>query len=239
MTDAPNMVYRFRLRRTILLTVAVSLLVAAVPAAVAQASPPNAGPYGSYRVSHFAGFVERWDPCAPIPYRTDTRLLNAAGLKLVKAAVGELAEATGMTFVYQGSTLFVPQPGHPTQPDPLIVSFRNAGGQVYGSNYLLGGEELGYGGFLSTYTFDAGRVTSDRITQGYVVIDAPYYRHLSTAVRRSLLLHELGHAVGLGHSTDASQVMYPVVSTQSPTNYAAGDLAGLAAVGIRAGCIRG
>jgi predicted Zn-dependent protease len=53
----------------------------------------------------------------------------------------------------------------------------------------------------------------------------------------TLLLHELGHAVGLRHVSDDSQVMYPVIGKTSPAGYAAGDRTGLAKVGRGAGCM--
>jgi len=43
-------------------------------------------------------------------------------------------------------------------------------------------------------------------------------------------LHELGHLVGLEHVPDTNQVMYPSVNVNL-ASYAAGDLAGLAALG--------
>ena len=55
------------------------------------------------------------------------------------------------------------------------------------------------------------------------------------STRGSLLLHELGHAIGLDHMTDKRQVMYPVILPQA-AQYASGDLRGLAAVGAAQGC---
>jgi hypothetical protein len=50
-----------------------------------------------------------------------------------------------------------------------------------------------------------------------------------------VLLHELAHAVGLGHVLDPTQVMYPQ-TTHSESQFGAGDRAGLAALGAAAGC---
>jgi hypothetical protein len=55
------------------------------------------------------------------------------------------------------------------------------------------------------------------------------------ATEGEVLLHELAHAVGLGHVLDATQVMYPE-TTNSESQYGAGDRAGLAALGKASGC---
>ena len=47
----------------------------------------------------------------------------------------------------------------------------------------------------------------------------------------SLLRHELGHALGLGHVDQPNEVMYPVLRGDAPSDYQAGDRAGLQAVG--------
>jgi hypothetical protein len=85
------------------------------------------------------------------------------------------------------------------------------------------GGEIGY---------TAWKATGAWLTQAGVVLGGqPNQPYLST-----LLRHELGHALGLGHATRSNEVMYGSVGGSSPTDYQAGDLSGLHAVGASAGC---
>jgi predicted Zn-dependent protease len=52
-------------------------------------------------------------------------------------------------------------------------------------------------------------------------------------VARAVILHELGHLVGLDHTTDPRQLMYSE-SQFGVTDYGAGDLHGLAVLGTQA-----
>ena len=51
-----------------------------------------------------------------------------------------------------------------------------------------------------------------------------------------VLMHELGHVVGLDHVPDAASMMHPTADLPAAV-WAAGDLAGLKAVGRGAGCL--
>jgi hypothetical protein len=52
----------------------------------------------------------------------------------------------------------------------------------------------------------------------------------------TVLRHELGHALGLGHAARPDEVMYPLVSASSPKDFQAGDLAGLRAISPATRC---
>ncbi|MFC7484248.1 hypothetical protein ACFQX7_35395 [Luedemannella flava] len=56
--------------------------------------------------------------------------------------------------------------------------------------------------------------------------------------RGQLLMHEIGHAVGLGHPKikDKWEIMYPTM-TRKPAVYGKGDQVGLRALGTGAGCL--
>lgn len=197
----------------------------------AISGPANAS---DYAVNVYAGMVARWNPCVAVHYRVNDALQPAA-LTNVKSAVAALSKGTGITFVYDGTTNYVPDLNKWTQPAPLVITFDKNKTQSGGSNYLAGGNQLGEGGFTSSYQIINGKSINLQITKGYVAIDAAGYGRSSAKVRTATLLHELGHAVGLNHAHLTSEVMYPVVGATSA--YSAGDLAGLRKVGRTQGCI--
>jgi hypothetical protein len=54
-----------------------------------------------------------------------------------------------------------------------------------------------------------------------------------------VILHELAHVVGLGHTRDRDQLMYPDMAEQTAhtTEYRSGDRQGLRLLGRDAGCV--
>jgi Matrixin len=199
-------------------------------------SRATVGNSADYAINVYSGWVQRWNPCTPgIHYRVNTDMAPGQ-LGRVFSAVTSVSDATGLRFIYDGSTSYVPQQGSWDQPAELVIAFANHNGSAGGSTYLSGANQLGEGGFQSTYMTSNGSITSYEITKGYAVIDATAFNYSSDKVRNDTLLHELGHAVGLNHAHYTSEIMYPVISNFSPDGYTAGDLAGLAKVGASQGC---
>ncbi len=190
-----------------------------------------------FAVNVYSGWVQRWNPCAPVHYRVNVTQ-DPAALPAVQAAVSALSKGTGITFVYDGGTTFIPHANAWAQPASLVIALAHHNGLAGGTDYLAGGNQLGEGGFQSQYATLNGRITTYKIIEGYAVVDVDGYRRADAHVRTAALLHELGHAVGLNHARLTSEVMYPSVSDAGPNYYSAGDLAGLAKVGRPAGCLR-
>jgi hypothetical protein len=188
------------------------------------------------------GSVTRWNPCGgAIHVRVNPALGGAGALTDVRTALAGLSRATGLTFVYDGTTTFVPTSSNSgSQPAAIVIAWAPPGTGAGRSNYYSAGA-VGEGGWRSSgLSNDGGATWLWKITQGFVVLD-PSIRLAggfgTGQTRGSLLLHELGHVAGLGHTSDASQVMYPVLRSSSYGSYGAGDLGGLARVGATKGCV--
>jgi hypothetical protein len=207
-----------------------------VPAATGE---PRGDPsaFAFIRVDELTGQPARYNPCQPLNY-----VINPEGapreddVDLVHEAIASVAEATGIEFVYDGETDEpVTEDRPPYQP------------QRYGERWapvLIGWTELnppdtpssdvhaaGRGG--SIFAFSAGgRMAA---VTGIVMVDVDSNR-ISRHRRTTVLLHELGHVMGLDHVDERHQIMAPVTET-AKRSWGAGDLAGLRAVGAEAGCL--
>jgi hypothetical protein len=213
------------------------------------APPAPPPPAGSTRGSATAftlnhngnGSVTRWNPCGgDIHVRVNAVLGGPGALADTQAALAALSRGTGLRFVYDGPTLFVPATGNSaSQPATVVIAWAPPGVGAGKSNYYSSGA-VGEGGWRSSGTStDGGATWTWKIVQGFVVVDpgSSVAAGFGTGVTRgALLLHELGHVAGLGHTNDGSQVMYPVLRSSSFGSYGAGDLAGLKAVGATKGC---
>lgn len=208
----------------------------------ATATAVARGSARSYVLHHNKnGTVTRWNPCdGDIRVRINPGRGGAGAIADARAALAAVNKASGLRFVYEGTTTFVPTRSNAaSQPAKLVIAWAPPGTGAGQSDYY-GAGAVGQGGWRSTGTSDDGGATWNwKIAQGFVVIDpsarlaAGFGRGVT---RGSLLLHELAHAAGLGHVNDALQVMYPSLRSTSYASFGAGDLAGLKAVGATRGC---
>jgi hypothetical protein len=211
---------------------------------VTAATPPPVAPAGTgyaFMATNVDGTPARFDPCTPISWTVNLSEAPPGGFDLVKQAIDQYAAATGLQFKYVGTTALMPQtswgsvasPGFTGWP-PLAIAWAKRG-----ESDLLDGKEAGMGGPL--WVEGSGNVPKVLVS-GRAVIDVDATKGLPVTFGPSsvggVVLHEIGHALGLAHVSDANQIMYPTI-TDKPAAFGPGDLAGLERLGKQGGgCLR-
>ncbi|MCF6743419.1 matrixin family metalloprotease [Blastococcus sp. KM273128] len=203
-------------------------------------SPPAAAGTHAYAALQEDGVTPvAYDPCREIRYvlRPDGAPPGTEGM--VHEAVARIGEATGLRFVHEGAT-DEPLGGEraPFQPDrygdrwaPVLI-----GWATEAEDPTLAGDVVGAAGSTAVSLGEGPRV----YVTGTVTLDGGQAPELlgrpgGAAALRSVVLHELGHLVGLAHVDDDRELMYPEARPAVP-DLADGDRTGLSALG-RGPCV--
>ena len=175
----------------------------------------------------------RWDPCSTIHYQVDLGLLvDDRVLDDVEEAVRRVSRASGLAFEFDGvvqmsvgelvgSGNFVETTTAGLHWSPVLIAFRSR--STMRALHAAGA----YGVAIPVTT----RFDAEQFVSAAVVINASAGLEdgfdLAPSVG-TVLQHELGHVVGLGHILDPFQLMSPVPVV---TDWGTGDLAGLEELG--------
>ncbi|WP_051476918.1 matrixin family metalloprotease [Arthrobacter sp. Br18] len=173
-----------------------------------------------------------YDPCRPVHYVVRPEDAPDGTDGLIEAAVAEISEATGLQFVNDGTTSEGPSPDRDSyQPEvygerwaPVLFAWTNEEETpgLEGSMVALASSEYAeVPGEPAVYVTGQVKLDAEDVT-GW--LEGPEGRYEV----KGLIMHELGHVVGLDHIEDRDQLMHataPVYEIQD------GDRAGLALVG--------
>jgi hypothetical protein len=194
----------------------------------------------------------RFNPCQPVHYVMNAAEAPAAGVADVREAFARLGAATGITFVDDGMTdeagrRAPTDPRYPGRWAPILVVWAHRGAgpsdvEVVGSGIPARVGEVLVSGTL-TLNVDAvtNRARNTPVPSGFGSAGSAGVGAIGAegVTWGRVILHELAHVMGLGHTRDRDQLMYPDTAQQTAhtTEYRSGDRQGLRLLGREAGCI--
>ncbi|MDH2413777.1 matrixin family metalloprotease [Nocardioides sp. CER19] len=162
----------------------------------------------------------RWAACTPIPYYLNMAGAPAGWAATVAAVMGKVSAYTGYAFAFRGTTTYGVDDGE----NSIVIQWLSAAQDpnLAGSTVGIAYRSWGSAGTEPSYYTSVG-IAMDKSLLGY----DPKRR---AGMIREVLLHEMGHAMGLDHVDDRTQVMNPSSAGDLP-DYQNGDRLGLSKVG--------
>ncbi|WP_245160971.1 matrixin family metalloprotease [Blastococcus sp. CT_GayMR16] len=202
-------------------------------------APPEGGPHTFVAFQADGVTAVAYDPCRPIHYVLRPDGAPEGGEDVVRSAIARMSEVTGLQFIEDGATdepTTIDRPIY--QPErygdrwaPVLIAW-----ETEEQNPALAGDTVGQAGSVAVSLGKGPRV----FVTGTVSLDAGRIPEIlgfrdGEETARAIVLHELGHLVGLGHVDDDTQLMYPEARREVP-DLADGDLTGLSVLG-RGPCV--
>ena len=185
-----------------------------------------------------SGKAVRWNPCQAIHWRFYTPNHPTGSFQITAAAIARVSQVTGIKFVYDGLSYSVPTssylPNSVASIKPLVIGWTDGS-----HSDLLRGQPSTVLGMTRTAYFSASvaGVTLSATKAAVIGLNRMARLPLTGALSwKSVILHEMGHAMGLDHVLNTHEIMYPIMG-RSLTGYSTGDLAGLYKLGHASGCI--
>ncbi len=202
------------------------------PLGIPMEAPAEGGTHAFVALQPDSDAPVAYDPCRPIHYvvRPDNAPPGSDGL--LREAFERVSAITGLRFVDEGPTDEQPSPDREAfQPDrygdrwaPVLVTWETAqeNPDLVTVAGMAGSNELRAPGEPSLYV--TGTVTLDAADFADM-LSWPDGRRLARAV----VLHEVGHLVGLQHVNDPTELMHPEAG--AALDFGSGDLTGLVRLG--------
>jgi len=168
-----------------------------------------------------------WEPCEAIRYTINLENSGETGEQDVHTAVAHIATQTGYKFEYVGETNQIPTetwgvtPTETGQWPPVLIGWATPD-----QTPLLKGTEVARAAQIHVETPEGLRYVSGAVALNLEQLATYQPGFVGTRTQGSVLLHELGHIVGLDHTPNSTQIMYKHVGAQ-PAVLGAGDRNGL------------
>jgi hypothetical protein len=174
-----------------------------------------------------AGDPVTYDPCEPVHYVVNPDGAPADYADFVGPAVSAAQDATGLRFVDDGTSTesWASRQRGGRSEEPVLIAFVD---RLEGDDVTV--DTVGLGGSTSV---KVDGLVGPHYLGGAIALKRSWFAehsaHHDTALEQAVVMHELGHVLGLDHVDDRGELMYP--STGARLTYGPGDLAGLAVLG--------
>lgn len=198
----------------------------------------------SWKSLHSSGRHVRINPCAPVRYRVNMAALRPKGRKAasrdLRKAMHRVTRATGIRFQRVGSTSFIPRARSKSKrryPGDVRLTISWARQKQTKLNFI---PAAAWGGGKAIAATSAKGHPIWLRTKGWVAVEHPSRvpNGFKNGGRRgALLMHEIGHVIGLDHPKAKNQIMSAVMNRHNTSRWSMGDVRGLRAKGIDHGCI--
>lgn len=214
------------------------------PLGTSPTSPSAGGNYAFVAMRPGTDAPVAYDPCRSIRYVVNDAHAPPGADAMLAQALAATSAASGLVFEFVGMTDEQPTVDREAyQPDrygdswaPVVIGWTSPD-----EDPALEGAVAGQGGSawleVENVTANGERVarTATFVT-GMISLDGPQIATIArespqgVAAARAVVMHELGHLVGLQHVEDPTELMNPENSA-GVTEFAAGDLRGLSELG--------
>jgi len=168
-----------------------------------------------------------YSSCLPIHVEVNERTMPDGAEGILEEALAEVSALTGLEFLIDGTTERVPfkDPTRHEEYAPVLIAWTDQSAYTEIDDWAgLGGSgriRVGVNGSTSIYVAGQVALNGPAIDQ---MLDRPRGREQA----RAIVIHELGHVLGLDHVEDPTQLMYDAPTVESAQ---VGDRTGFAMLG--------
>jgi hypothetical protein len=194
---------------------------------VSAVEPSGDGHYQFFDTQPGSREPVAWNPCEPIHYVVNPEGAPDGWEDLLDDGIAEVSDAAGLKFEYDGTTGdrgFSDRIDGLGRAEPVLVGWADEDEVP-----KLAGDVAGLAGPVTQTRGGFGRYVT-----GMVVLDSDAFADLEVqpdaeAHQQAIVMHELGHLIGLDHVDDDHELMYE--SNLGRTTLGKGDRKGLAILG--------